>query len=781
LYLQKGKEVDQMKKVVLFFVFVIYATLSFSADKSLFDLKSKSLSKTLNGFGCVELRNDISEITMLSGGYFTIGTANGLDAGTLDDNCGITYGHPYAMTSHPIFSIDGSWYKLDEYFTDLTNIAPGILEDTVFVSALASALFSYKFALINSGNEIEFVFQMVNLDSISHSFGTGLVFDPGLGKWGDGYLELENDFLSNDTLLNTSNLSSLKIMERNAGAKGLGIEFDFSQNSPTRIIAANWQDIYTNQEPSFEPGQLRKLFDLLLKIVWKEESFEPNEEKTKKISLKLIQPDFSSSVFLRWDLNSFLSIENNMMFPKNFDTFLEISKVNGSTINNAGLELKTPIYLDAQQKEFNLSISPNSAFFQKITFKSKTIYEDKIVDASVSIKENNQVLDELHRNVFIPATPVSDTGLVVMIDTLITDQFPNLSLIFSTEITQTNRRVLDLNPDNIFLYENGLRIKDVRLEKYSSGGSTLADIVFVLDISGSMGNEIDQVRDYLGEFADSLAARGYDYQIGVVTFSTTVDNVWDFTNDIEQVKNNLATINLWGGTENSPAALYKGSELSFRAGSRRNIIWITDEAYPEHSYTKVQVVDRMLALDITVHGVGLTSLQTDWFNPIVLPTGGNFYNINGNFRDILLDVSRFESQDQYNLTFVSPIASSGTRELELKIHYAGLGGKQTYQYSQSQKSQFEKHLVCFPNPFNPEITLQIDHSNFVKADVHIYNILGQCVKHFPLTRTPLHKLVWNARSQNDVNVGSGFYIIQLSLLDKQGTFHRESEKVLYLK
>ena len=54
----------------------------------------------------------------------------------------------------------------------------------------------------------------------------------------------------------------------------------------------------------------------------------------------------------------------------------------------------------------------------------------------------------------------------------------------------------------------------------------------------------------------------------------------------------------------------------------------------------------MLEKGITVNGVGLIELQTDWFDPVVIPTNGNFYDINGNFRDILLDVSNMPSQDR---------------------------------------------------------------------------------------------------------------------------------------
>jgi len=238
---------------------------------------------------------------------------------------------------------------------------------------------------------------------------------------------------------------------------------------------------------------------------------------------------------------------------------------------------------------------------------------------------------------------------------------------------------------------------------------------------------------------------------------------------------------LWGGIENSPAALYRASELSWRPDSRRTIIWITDEAYPEDLYTKKEVVDRMLMMGISVNGIGLTELQTDWFNPIVLPTGGSFYNITGNFRDIMLDVTNFESQYIYSLKYESPNPESESNEIKLEIHYAGLGAIQNFQYTTSGKALDKQVLSCYPNPFNPEITFRVDRRNFVDGFLAIYNILGQQVKKIPLSAQTSQKLVWNAVNEQGQQVVSGFYIVKLSLKDASGKSRNEFARILYLK
>ncbi|RQW02502.1 VWA domain-containing protein, partial [candidate division KSB1 bacterium] len=335
---------------------------------------------------------------------------------------------------------------------------------------------------------------------------------------------------------------------------------------------------------------------------------------------------------------------------------------------------------------------------------------------------------------------------------------------------------LALERNNVLLYENEERIRDFTMSKFG-GGSSLVDVCFVLDCSGSMGDNIAAVRDNLGEFADSLSERGFDFRVAVVTFSTTVDDVWDFTNDIELMKSRLAGVDLWGGIEDSPSALYRASELSWRPGSRRTIIWITDEEYPEQNYTQEQIVNRMLALDIKVHGVGEAYLQTDWFNPIVLPTGGTFYDIYGNFRDVLLDVSRMESQDHYLLTL--ELVSTAPHDIRLKVNYAGLGGE-THIVVNGGDTGLAKGLACYPNPFNPVVKILVDAFSG-SGDVEIYNMLGQRVRHYALAPHQPSKIVWNAHDDRGLPVSSGFYLVTLSIHGDDGRLRHETQKVLYLR
>jgi hypothetical protein len=776
-----------MKKIITVLMLIMFccSVSVFGQRKSTLDLpdelEKNTLGKSNSNEVSQKVSNDKLEFTLIAGGYFTLGTTNGLSANPLDDNCQITYGHPYAKTSYPLFSIDDDWYRYDEYFIEAGQTLPEIEDSTLSIIAFREGFFSLEFymTLQPDGKSVKIVQRIKNLDTLSHTFGSGIVIDPALGKWGDGAYLYGDKFLTNDTMLvaNASHPETV-LWERSNGAKGIGAELVF--NGPVGITVGNWKDIYKNNGLLSNQSEIRKLYDLTIKAFLDTKELLKDEELVTEVILSLTDPDFSSKIFTRWDLPGFISMEDGTMFPRSLDTYAAIFNTSSSTLNS-NMNVQFESGLTSAISDVSISADANKFSYQNIPVSSKISYEDKVFEAVITVKSNGQLLDEFHRNVFIPATPVSDTGLVIVNDTLHISSFPQVELTFSLEKESTGQRVLNLANENIFLYENGTRIEDYTIEKYSSGGSNLADVVFVLDISGSMGDNIQQVVNYVGEFADSLAKRGFDYQIGIVTFSTTIDKVYDFTNDIELIKQRLANYPLWGGIEDSPAALYKGSELSFRPGSVRNIIWVTDEEYPTTTYTKQQVVDRMLAMDIKVHGVGLVSLKSDWFDPIVIPTGGNFYDIYGNFRDVLLDVSRMKSQDVYLLKFKSKLSNYAGKELKLVIHYDGLGAIKSYNYPSTQAEVKQNALKFYPNPFNPTITFSVSTKGYQGGTIKIFNILGECVKSYSLNEMKDDKISWNARNDYGLPVAAGFYIVQLSLRSNQQKEHIETAKILYLK
>lgn len=108
----------------------------------------------------------------------------------------------------------------------------------------------------------------------------------------------------------------------------------------------------------------------------------------------------------------------------------------------------------------------------------------------------------------------------------------------------------------------------------------LADIVWVVDISGSMGDDITQVKQRITEFDTAMTTNGIDARYGLVEFGGTPVLRQDITTfDIFNAVGSpfqLMTDD-GGGTEDGSLAIQTAMTASFRTGTVRNIILVTDE------------------------------------------------------------------------------------------------------------------------------------------------------------------------------------------------------------
>ncbi len=778
-----------MKKIIL--LLLLTSVIIFCQRKADYDVMqsgNNGLNKSTSNELSRELSNNSLEITMIAGGYFTIGTSDGLSASRLDNNCQVTYGHPYAKTSYPLFSIDGEWYRYEDYFSEAGQTLPGNENNTLSISSMVEGLFSIEFfmTLQDDGKSIKIVQRITNLDSQSHTFGSGLVIDPALGKWGDGFLSYRDKSFTNDTSFTMDALNtSLDLWERSNGARGIGVKIDFAEQ--TKIIVGNWADIYNDNSMTFSNTELRILYDLVIKALLNSKQLSAGEELTTEVTVSLLQPDFSSQLFTRWDLPNFISIEDGTLFPRSLNTYAEVYNPN-TAVSNASISVEFTSGLTPASSQYSVYIDGNKISDYKIPVGSSISYEDKISEAVIQIKNNSQLLDEIRRNVFIPATPVSDSGLTVVIDTLRLSNLPVVDFTFHVVNVENEALISNLANENIFLYENGDRIQDYSLMKDTAGGVHSADIVFVLDVTGSMGDEITEVKNNVIEFADSLSKRGVDYRLGLVTFLDAIESVKDFTNDKNIFKDWINQQYAHGGDdtpENSLQALLTASQFTFRPEAKKIFVWITDADYHENDWAtqlkKDEVINALLSKDITVHAVGSTYYKSAFYDPIIIPTGGNYYDIYGNFRDVLLDISRFKTSGKYIISYTTSNIQSQSNLIKLEIRYNGLGGMTTLNYSTGGYNTVEPALRFYPNPFNPTITFVVSGKDYTGGRIKIFNVLGECVKSFSVDQLNGNKLTWDAKNDFGHPVAAGFYVVQLSLKDNQQKNHIESAKILYLK
>ncbi len=204
----------------------------------------------------------------------------------------------------------------------------------------------------------------------------------------------------------------------------------------------------------------------------------------------------------------------------------------------------------------------------------------------------------------LAAQVVSGLGLsLVQVDS---SQFPFIYL--------TVRATLDGLPIDTLRTENFSVTEDERPQTdlfdvtppQTGGGVRLADVVFLIDTSGSMDPEIAGVRDNVRVFADALATSGIDYRLGLIQFGQTASSGapriigGGLTADKETFKNWVAGLVASGGTEPGFAAIRLAiAGFNFRPGAQKVFVLITDEDSDDRD--KTSTTNLILANQVTVH------------------------------------------------------------------------------------------------------------------------------------------------------------------------------------
>ncbi|MBP3958525.1 VWA domain-containing protein [Gemmata sp. G18] len=115
-----------------------------------------------------------------------------------------------------------------------------------------------------------------------------------------------------------------------------------------------------------------------------------------------------------------------------------------------------------------------------------------------------------------------------------------------------------------------------------------ADIVFVLDVTGSMQKQIDGLKDGIGTFANDLREAKVDARFGCIAFRDLTEGEpsqilkfrgSQFTDDASAFSNEVARLRARGGgddPESSLEAIIEAAGYDFRKGATRSLILITD-------------------------------------------------------------------------------------------------------------------------------------------------------------------------------------------------------------
>ena len=161
----------------------------------------------------------------------------------------------------------------------------------------------------------------------------------------------------------------------------------------------------------------------------------------------------------------------------------------------------------------------------------------------------------------------------------------------------------------------------------SDGGPI--DVVFVIDASGSMGDNINAVAVHLSEMIDVYKSSDIDYELGLTKFNTKGKKnhieVLQLTKNLNEYKRNINAIFV-GNDENALDAVEKTViDMKFRPTSQKHIILVTDEPLTSIEGNTVRgTVDLCREFGIFVNVLGLPD---DKHQLIAIRTDGKWHAI----------------------------------------------------------------------------------------------------------------------------------------------------------
>ncbi|EMA11266.1 VWA domain-containing protein [Haloarcula marismortui] len=121
-----------------------------------------------------------------------------------------------------------------------------------------------------------------------------------------------------------------------------------------------------------------------------------------------------------------------------------------------------------------------------------------------------------------------------------------------------------------------------------STGTGAVDIVFVVDESGSMEDDIDTVRNQLQMFSQNLESENVNAQYAVVTLADQVVVQQNFTSNVSATNQTLDELEIGGATEYNYDAIQTANDLDGRESAKRVLIDLTDEDSDTQSGTPSQ-------------------------------------------------------------------------------------------------------------------------------------------------------------------------------------------------
>ncbi|MCP4699971.1 MAG: VWA domain-containing protein [Gammaproteobacteria bacterium] len=196
-----------------------------------------------------------------------------------------------------------------------------------------------------------------------------------------------------------------------------------------------------------------------------------------------------------------------------------------------------------------------------------------------------------------------------------------------------------LNPGDFSTCVDNQTVSSTIIAPNNTTVRKMADVVFCMDISGSMGGEIQAVKNNTSQFVQKLTGQNYDVQLGLITFGQSSTpylrqrNNGQFYTSPQDFITEFGGLQASGGREEWFDCLVQASQYPYRSGADRIAILITDENGDGKSYNINTAMPVVVNNAAKVYGVSYSNLSN--VVKAVKNTGGELFNITGPFDRIL--------------------------------------------------------------------------------------------------------------------------------------------------
>lgn len=198
-----------------------------------------------------------------------------------------------------------------------------------------------------------------------------------------------------------------------------------------------------------------------------------------------------------------------------------------------------------------------------------------------------------------------------------------------------------------------------------------ADLVFVIDTTGSMSDKIDGLIESCQSFVDRLAAKRIDWAAAVVGFGDlTIEGdrivATAFSSNAERVKALLQGLPRYSGGDNEGESSLEAlnaalDQPGYRASAMKVVVLITDEPALQRNLRPGSVTGRLREAGAIAF---VLSPNIKYFRSMAADTGGQWWNVKsgGDFSQILAIFDKIATKVASTVAAVQKLTGGDVKE-----------------------------------------------------------------------------------------------------------------------